>query len=320
MSTDDEPTPEKKPPKPNPYRELIANPASRTYLMVAGGGLAVTMLTMFLIGSPVAAVLILIIGVCGLFLRLPAMPVLFVLLVSWMVFAPLGLPFGLEIFSLIPYSHFRFLDFILVGSSMIYLIGQYRLLSIAHVGMPFDAGKLFVKSGAKPTLRPAEAPRDWELWMLFGRVAFFVLAGQLFWLAITYFRVDFEKAPPVVYRVPVEINRQPDELFVADYLSRFLLAFACFLAIALVTRFVFWYWHLLQLQRDQARLILVDTQWVEDRRELNRQEKWRGHQKGKILGAARAKFGCGGWFFAIGLPVILLLLFLAALCCSGGIQ
>ena len=332
MSTDLEPGAEpKKPAKPNPYRELFANPASRVYLMVAGGGLLVTLLTMFLIGSPIAVVLLLIVGVCGLILRWTAMPVFYVLMVSWLTYAPLGLPFDDNPFSSIPGSHFRFLDFILIGSSLVYLIGQYRLLSIVHVGMPFDAGPLFVKKGAKPTVRPAEAPRDWELWMLFGRAGIFVLGGQFLWLAITFLRLDFGKTLPLTYVVPTEtVNRrfdsrgraylEEDPLFIADYLSRFLLALSFFLVVALAARFVFWYWGLLQLQRDQAQMILVDTQWSEHRREMSRQEKWRGYRKGKILGAVREKFGCGGWFLALGLPALLLLLFLAVLCCSGGIK
>ena len=95
---------------------------------------------------------------------------------------------------------------------------------------------------------------------------------------------------------------------------------AFFFAVAVSGRFAFWYWGLLQLGRDQARMIVVDTRWGEDRRELSRQEKWRGAQKGTILGKAREKFGCGGWFLAIGLPLILLFLFLIVLCCSGGIR
>ena len=330
MSEDIEPTPEK-PPKPNPYREMIANPASRVYLMIAGGGLLVSLLTMFLSGSPIAVALLLIVGLCGLALRWTAMPVVYVLLVSWLSFAPLGLPFEEDPFSSIPGSHFRFLDFILIGSSLVYLIGQYRLLSVVHVGMPFDAGKLFVKKGAKPTVRPAEAPRDWELWMLFGRVGIFLLGGQFLWIAITHFRLDFGKTFPLTYVVPAEtVQRRydsrgaaylvEDPLFIADYLSRFLLALGFFLAVGIAARFVVWDWGLLQLQRDQARMILVDTQWNEDRREMNRQEKWRGHQKGKLLGAVREKFGCSGWFLALGLPTLLLLLFLAVLCCSGGIK
>ena len=307
------------PVKPNPYRDLITNPASRTYLMIAGGGLAVAMLTMFLIGSPIAAALLLVVGLCGLVLRWTAMPVFFVLLVSYLTFAPLGWPNIDDPFSSIPRSHFRFLDVILIGSSMVYLIGQYRVLSIVHVGMPFDAGKLYVKPGAKATVRPAEAPHDRELWMLFARVGACVLAGQLLWLAITYLRVDFERVPPVVSRAPVEIPRA-DPLFVPEFLSRFLLAVGFFLAVALTARFAFWYWRLLQLRIDQARMILIDTQWAEDRREFDRQEKWRGWQKGKILGAARKKFGCGGWFLTVGLPALLLVLFLVVLSCMGGFR
>jgi len=310
--------------KPNPYRELIANPAARTYLMIAGGGLLVTILTMFLIGSPIASALLLIVGLCGLFLRWTAMPAVFVLLLSYLAFAPLGLPFDFSSFSEIPGSHFRFLDGILVGSALVYLIGQYRLLSVVHIGMPFDANKFFVKPGAKATVRPAESPRDSELWLLFARVGLFVLAGQLLWLAITYLRVDFDRVPPLSVAEPTDGYRRygapADEFYISDYASRFVLASGIFLAVALAARFAFWYWGLLLLGRDQARMIVVDVQWSEDRREMSRQEKWRGWQKGRILGKAREKFGCGGWFLAIGLPLVLLFLFLIVLCCSGGIR
>ncbi len=306
------------PVKPNQYRELFTNPAARTYLMVAAGGLLVALLTMFLIGSLIATVLLLMVGLCGLVLRWSAMPIFFVVLVCYFSYAPLGVPFVFGSISNIPTSNFRFLDVVLVGGSLVYLIGQYRLFSIVQSGMPFDANKLFVKTRAKPTVRPAEAPRDRELWMLFARVGIFVLGGQLLWYAITNWRVDFERVPPVVFMAPIEGFRRSDTLFVPDYLSRFLLAFGFFLAVAIVSRFVFWYWRLLQLQRDQAQMILIDTQWSEDRREMNRQEKWRGWQKGKILGTNRTKIGCGGWFLALGLPLILLVLFILVLNLSSG--
>lgn len=306
------------PVKPNPYRELFTNPAARTYLMVAAGGLLVTLLTMFLIGSLIATAMLLIVGLCGLVLRWSAMPVVFVVLVSYFSYAPLGLPFDYGAISNIPSSNLRFLDVILVGSSLVYLIGQYRLFSAVQSGMPFDANKLFVKARAKPTVRPAEAPRDRELWMLFARVGIFVLGGQLLWYAITNWRVDFERVPPIVFSAPVEGFRRGDPLFVPDYLSRFLLALGFFLTVALASRFVFWYWRLLQLQRDQARMILIDTQWGEDRREMNRQEKWRGWQKGAILGTNSTKIGCGGWFLALGLPLVLLVIFILVLNLSSG--
>ena len=309
---------------PNAYREMIANPAARTYLMIAGGGLLVTILTLFLIGSLFAAVLLLIVGVCGLVLRWTAMPPIFVLLVSYFSYAPLGLPFDFSSFSEIPGSYFRFLDGVLIGAALVYLIGQYRFYSVVHVGMPFDANKFFVKPGAKPTVRPAESPRDRELWLLFARVGLCVLAGQLLWLAVTYLRVDFDKVPPLTIAEPSDGYRRSSapvaEMAVQEPASRFLLATGFFLAIAISARFAFWYWGLLLLGRDQARMIVVDVQWNEDRREMNRQEKWRGWQKGKILGKAREKFGCSGWFLAIGLPMILLFLFLIVLCCSGGFR
>ncbi len=322
MSRDETPAGAEK--KPNRYRELIDNPAARTYLMVAGGGLLVTILTMFLVGSPIAAALLLVVGACGLVLRWTAMPAVFVLLVSYLSFAPLGLPFEFSPFSSIPGSHFRFLDGVLIGAALVYLIGQYRLLSVVHVGMPFDANKFFVKPGAKPTVRPAESPRDRELWLLFARVGLFVLAGQLLWVAFTYLRVDFDKVPPLMIVEPSDgyrrYNAPVAEMTVPESASRFLLASGFFFAIAIAARFAFWYWGLLLLGRDQARMIVVDVQWNEDRREMNRQEMWRGWQKGKILGKAREKFGCSGWFLAIGLPMILLFLFLIVLCCSGGFR
>lgn len=330
MSTE-EAKPELKAEKPNQYRELITNSAARIYLMIAGGGLLVSVLTMFLIGSPIGAAILFLLGVCGLFLRWTMSPVMYVLFLGWFQFAPLGIPFESSPFSLIPGSHFQFLDLILVGSSLVYLIGQFRLYSVVHIGMPFDANKLFVKHGAKPTVRPAEPIHDWEIWMLFTRVGIAVLAGQCFWIAITYFRVDFGSVPPVVFAEPLETNSpkfdrvtreytEPDPFFVADYMSRFLLTFTIFLIVGLSARFAFWYWELLQLRRDQARLLIVDTLWSEDRREMNRQEKWRGYRVGKMLGKAREKFGCGGWFLLLGLPAILLLLFLAIICCGGGFR
>ena len=57
--------------------------------------------------------------------------------------------------------------------------------------------------------------------------------------------------------------------------SRFLLftlGFGCVVGLA---RFAFWYWQIRQWNREEAKLLLLDTGWLESRREYSRIETWR---------------------------------------------
>jgi hypothetical protein len=306
--------------------EAIRNPLARTYMLVSAGGLlaAVTVVYLFLY-SMFGAVALLVIGLTGIVLRWTVAPGLFLFTATYLLFFPAGLPFDSEFLtnrSEIPDHHFKFADVVFVTAALVHLIGLFRYFSAVLNGMPFEAPKTFVKPGVKPTVRAAEPVSDPELWMLFARAVVFVLIGQLVWLVVTELRLDFRRAFPITtYDHPLDRYHSGTSHFAdtSPGLSRFLLSAGFFVSLAATLGFVFWYWRLARMNRDEARLMLVDGSWATHRRDLNRPEKWRGWMKQKLAGTLPKK-GCGTYFLVLGLPGLLFLLFIIVIGCAGGFR
>lgn len=306
----------------NPFVQMVRNPAARTYLLVSGGGLLVGVLGMFLLQNSVGGgVALLLAGVAGLALRWPAGPPLFVVALAYFLFFPLGLPIGLTTFSQIPTGYFQFADLIVTAAGLVHLIAAYRFHAVMRAGMPFDAPAVFVKPGAKPTVRPAVPVPDAELWFLFARVAVFVLAGQLLWLLVTKLKVDFTRDVPVRLHTDylAEMGERVGPGEIPNSLSRFLLTVAITVGGGFALWFVMWYWRLATLNRDEGRAACLDQEWATARREYNRPEKWRGWMKHKLAGTLPRK-GCGAWFLVVGVPLILFTLFAICLGCMGAFK
>lgn len=317
-------------PADNPFVEMIRNPAARTYLLISAGGLLVACAVLLLFQkSAVAAAVVFIFGATGLGLRWVVGPPAVVVAICYLAFFPLGLPLSLpsgnQIAGRQTDANLLFSDLLLTASAMVYLIAAYRFHAIMRAGMPFDAPAAFVKPGAKPTVRPAEPIRDAELWFLFARVGVFVLGGQLLWLCATKLKVDFRRLFPLRFFNGVSeesgFTHRPDGTpfdpeALPNYLSRFLIVAGAILGLAFVVWFVFWYWRLQVMNRDEARAACLDIEWTTNRRAYNQPEKWRGWMKQKIAGTLPKK-GCGAWFLVVGLPAIMVVLVLIILGCIG---
>jgi hypothetical protein len=303
----------------NPFVQMVRNPAARTYLLISAAGLLVAAAVEYLFFvSPVAAAVVLIFGSAGLALRWTLGPPVVVVSVVYFAFFPLGMPLGTSTVNQIPDHRFNFADLLLTASALVYLIAAYRFLTVLRAGMPFDAPAAFVKPGAKPTVRPAAPVRDPELWLLFARVGGLVLAAQLLWLFVSLLKVDFRNPFPLRPFVShlEQMGYYPEGETLPNGLSRFLLTAGVVLGAGFVIWFVFWYWRLAAMNRDEARAACLDMEWATNRREYNRPEKWRGRMKQKLTGTLPRK-GCGAWFLVVGLPAVLVLLFLTALGCMG---
>ena len=308
----DSPQPEPKTDGLDPFRELIRNPAARVYLAVAGGGLLMTVLILFqLFNSPLGASLVFVVGVLALMLRWTAMPVFIVVVTGYMVFYPFGVPNDLPRVSQTPGSQFRIADMLLIGSLLTYLMAQYRLLSLIHAAVPFEAGGLYVRKRSKAAVRAPTPVSDGELVRLFLRVGVFTLVGQLLWYGVSLLEVDFRAIPPVTILeedTPLSYVRQGRDA-VPRWASRTLLAVGLFVALGVAVRLTFWFWRHGTLGREQAKLLLTDIRWAEHRREIDRQEKWRAWMVDRLNGTAKPTSGCGTAFMVVGLPAILLGLF-----------
>jgi hypothetical protein len=304
----DEPVPEKVR-TPGSLLDMFSNPAARTYLMISGGGLLATCLLVFLFfNSMLGAIILFLIGVGGLLGRWSSAPPLFVLFLGYFAIFPMVVPYG-EVFRIkqnVLKSVINPGDVLVLGCTLVYLLGSLRLYAITHTGMPFDAPKMFIKPKAKPTVRSRTPIGDLELWMLFARVGLFVLLGQVAWNLLTKLRVDFSSNIPVTtYPTGYQYDRMrstPDIL--PSYESQFLLGMGAVALVVLVCSFTLYYLWLLRMNRDEATMVILDEAWKTSRRDYNRPEAWRGWQKKKLLGTLPRK-GCGAWFLVIGVPILL---------------
>lgn len=295
----------------SPFVEMIRNPAARTYLFISAGSLVVTAgVLLLLFNSTVAAAVLFILGAGGIALRWVVGPPAVVVTVVYFAFFPIGIPIGLPSVNLIPEHHFNFADLLLTAAALVHLIATYRFHSVMRAAMPFDAPAMFIKPGAKPTVREAEPVRDPELWFLFARVGGVVLVGQLFWLVVAKLKVDFRNPFPLrPFNSHLEqMGFAVDAETLPNGLSRFLIAAGGVLGVAFFVWLVYWYWRLHAMNRDEARAACLDQQWTTNRREYNRPEKWRGWQKQKLAGTL-PKVGCLPWVWALllvfGLPCLL---------------
>jgi hypothetical protein len=91
---------------------------------------------MFTQGLMPQALLLLIVGLCGIFLQMSIMPHAILILLAYFVATPYGIFPMYSSYSEITGNYARVMDVIFVGSALTYFIAQYRLLTIVSTGMP----------------------------------------------------------------------------------------------------------------------------------------------------------------------------------------
>lgn len=306
-------------------RELIRNPAARVYLAVAGGALVLLCFIVFqLYFSAVGTAAIFALGLLGLLLKWTAVPVLIVVIIGYITVAPLGVPIFEAMPPMVPGSQFAFRDLLLLPTLLTYLLAQFRLFSVLHTAVPFEAAPQFLRKRVKAAVRPPQPITDAELSGLFIRAGVFTLVGQMLWALITWVVVDFREVPP--FRVLEEdstlVFTQQRLQFgmVPPQASRCLLAAGLFVVLGLLVRMVFWFWRHATLGREQAKLLLTDLRWAEHRREIDRQESWRAWMVAKQNGTLPKRGGCGTFFLVIGLPALLLLVYWLLMMAGGCVR
>jgi hypothetical protein len=261
------------------YYERLLDERLRSYVVVVAAALLVIFVSGLIAGSLYAGLIPALAGIIGLALRWPAMPMVCVATVAWFQ----ALPFGVPIVRMSPieprFTHFRIQDLMLVAAVLVYLIAQYRLLSLAHRAVP-DERRVKARRADKqpPELRDAADVEEREIPQLLVVTAIVLLAGQALWLALSETILDFRSLPP--FRLREGGFRDAWHYASREVMFALGLGFALFFG-----RLGFWVWKLKTMNRDEAQLALADTGWLEMRREAARQETWRVH--GKLR--ARAK-------------------------------
>jgi hypothetical protein len=103
-----------------------------------------------------------------------------------------------------------------------------------------------------------------------------VAVGSIGYLLVTefYFEPLLDNFPVrFAGRVGQETSGWPGS--VLPWVSRLVLTMTGIVLAVLMTRFVFWYWRLSSLNRDEATAIVVDTSWAENHENLRRNGRWK---------------------------------------------
>jgi len=259
------------------FRLLFNEPRIRNYVFAAFGSLAMIFLIMFEQGSDIGGMLIVVLGACGVLLRFRAAPVLMLLIVTYFMWSPFGVPdSGYSSVYLIEERRFHFLDVILVMSLLVYCASQYRLYGLVYQAIAFEGPR---QGKDEPRIRrPASLIRPAELATLLAISVGLVIAGQLIWLIAT--SLEITPADPLPLRVeesrPISRPLRTEKAGVlSPPTSRFFVLLGMLFFGTLLARLVFGYWRLRTMGPAEARMMLLDTGWSETHRERVRLEKWR---------------------------------------------
>jgi len=252
------------------YWKVLLDERVRGYVMVAGCALIAIFVIQLSTGSLVAGGVPMLIGILAMVLRWTAMPGFFVGTVAYLAVNPFGAPLPGGRSSVLP-SSFSPFDMLLVAAVLVYLHAQFRVYSLAKQAFPDERVKAARSFRDPHDRRPPRLISDNELLMMILFAVGTTIAGQFVWLFITQFEVDSKLFPPIRFRLFV---RDRSDLF-SMAVSRFLLFTLSFGCVVGLARIVFWYWQIRQWHREEAKLLLLDTGWLESRREYSRIETWR---------------------------------------------
>jgi hypothetical protein len=271
--------------KPLTTREVfelfLYDKAVRPYLFGALGGLAMLFLILFMNGSDIGGVMVLLWGLAALLLRWIAAPVLLVLTLAYFMVFPFAVPDPGFLYSNVYQvrdSHFQMQDMILVMATLVYLRCAYRVLGIVHLSMPFESA--LRRKGEYPTRRPTAHIDPSEVGWLVAASFGLVIAGQVVWWLVN--ALDYVPTEPgfplrwadlTSYERYRRGSREPGEFTPGG--SRFFVLTGGLFFGFLFVRLVFGYWRLKVMTAAEGAMITADTSWAESHRERVRVEKWR---------------------------------------------
>lgn len=265
------------------FEILFNDPAVKNFTFTTLGALGMIFLILFQEGSDVGAILIVIFGLCGLFLRWTASPLIVLLILTYFLILPTGVPGeGFESLTEIDQGHFRVADIMLVLSALVYLTCQYRILGLVQQAIAFDAHAR--RKDEPPTRRPAALIRPVEFGIMLVICLTMVFAGQLIWLIITSVEIAPGERFPFRWAEPGRAEREHLPISRFDVVppgnintgpTRFVVIVGLLFFGMLVARLVFGYWRLRTIGAAEGGMLLLDGSWSETSRDRQRIEKWR---------------------------------------------
>jgi hypothetical protein len=274
--------------KPLSQREVfelfLTDRAIRPYLYGALGGLTMTFLVMFMNGSDIGGILVVLLGLAALCLRWTAAPPFMLLIVCYFQVFPFFVPeLGFDNPYEVRETHFRVQDVVLVMALVVYLRCTYRVFGLVQQSMPFE--NALRRKGEHPTRRPTSHIDENEIGWLIGISAALVILGQIVWWLVN--SIDFVPTDsfPLQWADTNSLaryrrgGREAGEFGPGG--SRFFVILGVLFFGFLLVRLVFGYWRLRMMSAVEGAMVVTDTSWAQSHRERVRVEKWRiwGRQK-----------------------------------------
>lgn len=268
------------------FNLLLFDRAARPYVLVTLGALAMIFTVLFMSGSDLGGLIVVLFGGAALALRWTAAPPFLLLVIAYFQVFPFGVPdLGSENPFQIRETHFLVADMVLVMAVLVYLRGQYRVFGLVHQIVPADSA--VKRKGETPTRRPTAHIRPDEVaWMIAVSAALVLLGQVVWWLVNALDFVPMEDGWPFRWAEQTStrrfrVNPPPGEFRPGQ--SRFFIVIGGLFFGTLLVRLVYGYWRLRAMGPAEGALVLADTSWAESHRERVRVEKWR------IWGRHRAK-------------------------------
>ena len=261
------------------FQLFLRDAAIRPYVFAALGALAMIFLAMFLNGSDIGGVMIVLFGLAALALRWTAVPPLMLLILFYFQVFPFGIPeLGYDNPLEVRETHFRLADVVLVLAVLVYFRCAYRVFGLVQQSMPFES--VFRRKGEHPTRRPLSHLDQTEVVWLVAVAGMLVVVGQVVWWLVNALEfVPAEEGFPLRWANTqslgryVRSGRPPGEF--SPGASRFFVMLGALFFGFLLLRVTFGYWRLRVMNAAEGAMVLADTSWAESHRERVRVEKWR---------------------------------------------
>ncbi len=255
-------------------RMLVNNVAVRGYLVAALAALAMIFLMLFNLGSDIGGILIVIVGLLGLLFQWRTAPGIVLTILTYFMVFPFGIPGeSFENRWEIEEARFRVTDIVLVLSVVVYVIAQYRVYGLAHQALIFENSVR--RKEDRPTRRPPSLIRPAEVAVMVGISVVMVIAGQVLWYVLNGFEVATTEEFPFK---PSEPGRSLRRLEPTGGLpagaTRFVLLVGLFFFGSLIAHLIFGYWRLRMLGQAEGAMMVLDSGWIETKREHQRVALW----------------------------------------------
>lgn len=257
------------------FRVLFNDPAVRNYVIAAFAALGMIFLVLFQQGSDLGGLLIVVVGAAGIALRWVAAPVFVLLVLTYFMVFPFGIPGeAFENRWEIADARFRVPDLMLAAAVLVYVACQYRIFGFVHQAVAYEGAVR--RSDEPPTRRPPALVTSAELGTLFAVTGVVVVAAQLVWLVANSIEVVPTGEFPLRWvgsERSLRRGEPPGGLSAGG--TRFVVLAGLLFFVVVLARLVFGYWRLRTMGPAEGAMVLLDSGWAETHRERVRLERWR---------------------------------------------